>query len=133
MFPCSCHGHSLGTTRKHEPGHLVTNVVNDPALTPHGGVLQVVFNLNTNRGVSAWPFECKAFFLPKNLRIIVFLQVPPESLFPMFQDFIAGLECCYDAVQLQAVIGSRSCCKSLTKPFPCSHLCLSKETLEPDS
>jgi hypothetical protein len=42
MPPCSSHGLSLGTTRKHEPGQPVTNVVNDPALTPHGGVLQEI-------------------------------------------------------------------------------------------
>jgi hypothetical protein len=28
--------------RKHRPGHLVTNVLNESALTPRGGVLQVI-------------------------------------------------------------------------------------------
>jgi hypothetical protein len=31
--------------RKHGPGQLVTNVLNEPALTPRGGGLQAIFKL----------------------------------------------------------------------------------------
>jgi hypothetical protein len=58
MLPCSSHGLSLGTTRKHEPGQLVTNVVNDPAPTPHGGVLQAVFSCNNIRLLGGWVCSC---------------------------------------------------------------------------